>query len=274
MERPADVSGTDARGTDATADPVPDDDGSGGARPSLVACPSCGAANAASRGRCARCRADLRTGEDDPRAVPDVGADDADEVREPPLPGLLVMGAVIVSIAVMAVALTLLSARGVGPFAGPAPPDPLASEPSRIEVVDVSASSELPAEGSTTYAASNLVDGDPATAWNEGEPGDGVTETIQLELEGPSRVTGLLVWNGYQDGDAFVEHPRVSELRLSLGERTFAVTLLDRRGPQAIDLPEPIAAEGITLEVVSVVPGDRYNDTSLSEIAVRGVPDA
>lgn len=237
----------------------------------LVACPRCGAVNAASRVRCARCGTDLTAEPDDEQQRGSAGGDAVVADDELPLPGVLVLVTVVTSVAVLAVALTMLSARGVGPFAGPDDNTGGPSESRDVEVIGITASSELAPAGSTTYDATNLIDGDPSSAWNEGEPGDGSGERLELHLAEPTTVTGLLVWNGYQSEDFFVQHNRVRTLRLELADRTFTVQLLDRRGPQAVDLPGPVTAERIGIEVTETYPGDRYNDAALSEIEVLGI---
>ena len=257
----------------------------------LMACPACGAVNAASRSHCARCGVDLAAEppfgapgssadgaaigpavDRDPHdadALPAAAVSVADDLR---LPGVLVLVTIVVSVITLAVALTLLSARGIGPFAGPDAASGLPSETSDIPVADIEASSAVPADPDTTYDAANLVDDDPTTAWNEGVPGDGQGEWVELALEDAGLVTGVLVWNGYQSGDFYAQHNRVRELRLILDDRTFSVELLDRRGPQAINLPEPVPAERIRLEIAEVFPGTVYNDAALSELQVRGLP--
>lgn len=249
--------------------------------PQVVACVRCGGVNAVSRERCGRCGTPLSTAAtapaepaDDEAGAPHAAAASAEaQTAEPPaMPGMIVILTVVLLAVTAAVALTLLSARGYGPFAGPDAPEPAVAGASAVEVAGVIVSSMLEAEGATTYGADNLVDGDPATAWNEAEPGDGVGEWVDVTLAEPTVVTSVVVWNGYQDGDFFARHNRVRRLQLTLGERTFAVRLLDRRGPQAITLPEPVAAERIRLRVAGTFPGTVYNDTALSELAVRGVP--
>ena len=269
--------------TSAGRPPPPPDDTPPPAR--LVACHRCGADNAASRDRCARCRADLAADtpigttalRDDPaQAPPPPGqaraAGGTEAGREPPLPGVLLLGTIIAAVAVLAVVLTLLSARGVGPFGGPSDRATDVAEADGVDVVGITATSELPGAVGTTYTAENLLDDDPATAWNEGEPGDGTGQRLELELAGPTDVSGLLVWNGYQSGDRYAQHNRVRTLRLEIGDRAFRVRLLDRRGPQAIELPEPVTGERVTLEILATFPGDRYNDAALSEVDVLGVP--
>lgn len=248
--------------------------------PRVVACPRCGAVNAGSRIACARCGINLRADPEDllDQAGPSTHAGATVVVDDDVMavPGSLVLLATVVSVVALAIALTLLSARGIGPFAGPGGGAGIPTESATVSIESVSASSQLPAERRTTYVAQNVVDNDPATAWNEGESGDGESEWLQLELERPSVVSGLLVWNGYQSGDFFAKHNRVRRLRVTLNgvadtdARVFTVQLLDRRGPQAITLPESVRAETIRLEVVQTFPGTVYNDTALSEIQVRG----
>lgn len=283
------TSGTGAEPAQSRA-PAPEGAGERGSDPAaarVVACPRCGAVNAASRRRCGRCHADLTADPSDAAAAstardraPASGgtgspsrASVADD-EDPPLPGVVVLAAAVAAVAVLAVGLTLLSARGVGPFAGPSAAAGGPTETVEVAMADVSASSALPAEGARSYGSDNLVDDDPTTAWNEGEPGDGTGERIDLVLSEPTRVTELLVWNGYQAEDFFPQHNRVRSLRLELGDRRFTVQLLDRSGPQAIELPEPVTTDLVRLTIASVYPGDRYNDAALSEIEVRGTPPA
>ena len=243
----------------------------------LVACPRCGASNAASRSGCGRCRAALDPS-DTPRPV---------DVAPPPPPPeplshappseaepqaestrLLLVVTVAAALVVGAVVLTLLGASGVGIL----PPRGEAAVPQEYTPVDVAvvtASSTLPAAGEVTYEAANLLDGRPDTAWHEGAKG-ARGEYVELRLAREASVTRLLLWNGYQKGEQFEQNGRVQTLMIEAGGRRFSVDLLNVRGSQAVDLPEPIRTRTIRLTVEAIYEGERYPDTALSEIQVYG----
>lgn len=249
----------------------------------LVACPACGATNAASRSRCGRCRRDLTSpaGGPGPAPTPSTGAADADDaerlgpVAEPAdrdIPALLVIATLLAGLAFAGVAFTILSARGVGPFAGP-PEPPEADDYRVVPVQRAIASSTLPSAGTLTYGASNLLDPDPQTAWSEGAAGDGIDEWVELRLEGTHEIARLLIWNGHQGEGEFRDNSRVARVELAVGDRVFSADLLDVLGPQAIDLPEPVQADRVRITILEVHAGRRYRDTALSRIEVYALPD-
>jgi hypothetical protein len=242
----------------------------------LVACPQCGASNAGSRTVCGRCRATL-----DPDAEPDPSAASPSEPPEIPLPSivqvepessrLLLIVTAVAGLMIGAVLLVLLANRWFGILSQPVATTPAARDAVRMEVKGVSASSMLPPAGLVTYAAENVVDNDPTTAWNEGARG-AVGEWVELRLAHEARISRLLVWNGYQKGVQFAQSGRVKRLLIEAGGRRFTVELLDVRGSQAVDLPQPVRARTIRLTIEAIFQGDRYPDTALSEVEVYGYP--
>jgi hypothetical protein len=255
-----------------TPDPRPVD-----VRPELRTCDACGAPNAISRRWCARCRApldeDVAVAESpaDPELARDAG-DPGPVGPQSETPAALVLVTLLAGLVVLGVVLTLLNARGIGWFAGPEP-EPVPGAPVEIAVVAVRASSSLPSSGDVTYGPENLIDGDPTSAWNEAASGAGVGEWVELILERTVPVTRLLIWNGYQKGAQFEDNARVAVVDIDLGDRTLTAELLDVRGPQAVDLPDPIAADRIRLTIRRVHEGERYGDAAISEIEVYGVYD-
>lgn len=239
----------------------------------LVACPTCGASNAASRARCGRCHADLAGGRPPPAAS---GDDDehwaSDPDRDSPVPRALLVVTVLAVVAVAAVVAALLGARGIGWFAPTEAMSPLASQGEPLVVGAVDASSQLGGQASDYGPPANAVDGDTATAWVEGADGPGTGEWLELVLVEPALVHRVVVWNGNQRGELFPVSNRVASLRIDIGDRTFTGDLLDRRGPQAVDLPEPVRGDRVRLTVERVVRGERGIDTAISEVEVYGEP--
>lgn len=237
---------------------------SGRPEPRLVACPSCGAPNAASRVSCGRCKSDLHGDPSTPSAeaptqtVPD-------ESDGPSV--LLVVATVIAVVAGIAVMTAILSAQGIGPFA-PDLEDVLAEEET-AEIVGVRASSELVSDSGPGFGAGNVVDGNSETAWVAGRE---APEWIELELAEVTEVLGLVIWNGYQAGDRFARHDRVSSLMIETDDRRFTVELLDTRGPLAVELPEPVPASRVRLIAEEVFSGDETAGPSISLVEVRTRP--
>jgi hypothetical protein len=192
-------------------------------------------------------------------------------VAEQGTPAIFIVAVTLAGLALGGVLLTILSARGIGLFAGPAEPEG-PPEPTILEVSGVRASSELPPSGDVTYEAGNVLDGDTESAWSEGASGDGIGEWIELELAEQGETTRLVIWNGYQKGTQFEDNARVARIRIELGDRRFDADLLDIRGPQAVDLPEPVRTDRVRLTIMDVHAGRRYADVAVSGIEVRGPP--
>jgi hypothetical protein len=240
----------------------------------LGECPHCGASNATSRRVCGRCRSALdetvvptpqERSAPVPVSAPTAGAAEAESPR------LLLLVTLIAGFIIFSVLLTLLSARGVGILRTPSKdssPDGFA----RLAVTGVTASSTLDATGKVRYGPANLVDGDPSTAWSQGTRAaqGAVGEWVELTLDRQANVARLLVWNGYQRGPRFGESGRVRTLLIDAAGRRFSVDLLDIRGSQSVDLPEPVLTAKIRLTVAAVYEGDHDRDTALSEIDVYG----
>lgn len=242
--------------TDVSADSV---------RDRLVRCPVCGAANAISRERCGRCHREM-TGE---IAVASISA------ASPPAPGvedhprigfadrILAGLAVLAGCVVVGVLVTVASAFGIGPLVEAAPA-PSPADPVALELAGAEASSS--ADG---LPAVNVLDADTSTAWVAGSDDD--REHLEVTLSEPGEVVRILVWNGFQDGQAFDEHGRIGALEITAGDRTFTVEALgDTTGPQAIQLPEAVVAERVRLTVTEVVPGEDVAAPAVSRIQVDG----
>ena len=236
--------------------------------PRLVHCPACEAANADSRERCGRCGADLMTGLP---AAPDDALAAATAPSAQPAPagretsGLLLVVTLLASIAVLAVLATLLLARGPDWFGLSPQPTPTPAHV-RVPTSEVSASSSRPALDGTGFGPEHVIDGDETTAWVHDGPGDGTGEWLELRLDRRVPVTRLVVWNGYQD--RYVAYGRLTQVRLLLDEQALTADLLDVQGPQAVDLPEPVAADRVRVEVTGTRPGTEHRAAAVSGIEV------
>lgn len=260
------------------ADAGPREERTGSRDPAeLASCPRCGAPNSPQRVLCGRCGADLETGS---VGVVARAPSPSDPVRDGRRSSrrtwlvVVVLGALIGS----AVGLVFWSrtdrtpggAEEVPTFDRAAYPDDTAE----LQVVQVSASSQLSPEGSISYEPGLAIDGDPRTAWNEGAEGTGEGESLQLQLAQDSWVTALVLRNGYQkDDQTYFDNARASRLLVRFGDGSaFVVEVQDRSGAQIIRLPDPVHTSTVTLEVLDAIPGEHYQDLAISEVSIRGWP--
>lgn len=146
---------------------------------------------------------------------------------------------------------------------------------------------------STRYAASNAVDGDPKTAWVEGEDGDGLGARVLLESVDGTPIAwptaGIAVTMGYAKSEAtWTENGRPTRLRLTarLADPEYAAT------PRVFDLvaapglppltptffalgcvcnQDMSCSEGFTsleFEIVAIDAGTKYRDTAISDVVL------
>lgn len=135
-----------------------------------------------------------------------------------------------------------------------------------------SASSTLLTEGINyeSYAAANLLDGNPATCWSEGVDGQGQGESVQFSAPGAQTISGFDIWNGFQESDyLYSRNCRPAAFNVFAdGDFVQTVNLADSGlGSQRITFVEPVQASTITLEITSVYAGSAHADCCISEVA-------
>lgn len=126
-----------------------------------------------------------------------------------------------------------------------------------------------------SYAATNVIDGDPGTAWRT--EGDGVGTTLRIQLAVPAYVTAVGLVPGYDkvdptDGsDRFVENRRVEQVRWSFDDGSSVVQpFADARDLQSL----PITAtrtSTVTIEILATTPAGGRDFTPISEVEIDGV---
>jgi hypothetical protein len=134
------------------------------------------------------------------------------------------------------------------------------------------ASSSLASTSLTDFRPTNLLDGDPATAWVEGGKGTGAGQWVKLEFDNPLTLARIEIANGYQKDDThFSSYVRVKSLEVDYSDGTRQVVeLLDAQGLQVI---EPAVGETawIKLVVLSVYPAYKWPQAALSDVRVYEV---
>ncbi len=142
--------------------------------------------------------------------------------------------------------------------------------PVQVRPTSADASSALKATSTNSYRATNLIDGDLATAWEEGVKGPGLGEWVRFEFSRPLVIARIEIANGYQkDDERFQGNPRVKTVKVeySNGE----TELIDLARYRGVPEHRPEASETIDwvkLTIVSVYEGDEWEDTALSEVRI------
>ncbi|MBN2041216.1 MAG: hypothetical protein JW864_14325 [Spirochaetes bacterium] len=163
----------------------------------------------------------------------------------------------------------------------------------------VYASSELES-GTGKYSVKNLVDDDPATAWVEGKKGYGINEFLRLSTNpffannaGAYKISKIGIINGYaKDSSTFKKNSRVKKIRIdyqnymccgncckdtpaetrsraSLAEKGSAVFILeDTMKMQYLKFEEPVYSSELTITIVDVYKGTKWDDTCISGIVL------
>jgi len=250
----------------------------------LRSCPSCGGPNSPTRELCGRCGADLDTGEVPPRAdaralaFPEKPGSDADEPRS-------WLGAALAVVVVALLVVGGLGLAGVGPFGGSDASVPSArfdtqvygGAPVRLPVAEIATLTTRGTEDGTSFEASQMVDDDPATAWNsDGSAGgaeDGVGERIELVLEEPGWVDRIVIRNGDQrDADTYAANARIQRAQVTMdGGVVLLLNLLDEGlAPQAVELTEPVLTTGVAIEILDTFAGDTHPDLGVSDLELQG----
>ena len=130
------------------------------------------------------------------------------------------------------------------------------------DTVKVKASSVQKRAGSVSYVAANMLDGDRTTAWNSNgdKVGSGEGVVLTFTFEGPLRLRGVALLNGYQkttkDGkNLYKANGRVSGFTVVTDNSTKEWKVKDSPEPQALeaDLGE---TSTVTLTVTGVYPGN------------------
>jgi hypothetical protein len=130
-------------------------------------------------------------------------------------------------------------------------------------------SSALEATSSASFQATNLLDGDLSTPWLEGANGAGLGEWVRFEFAQPLELARIEIANGYQKDDGrFLGNPRVRLLKVEYSSGAVQIVqLFDVKDMQIIE-PASEAVEWVRLVILSVYPGDEWQDTALSEVRI------
>jgi len=142
---------------------------------------------------------------------------------------------------------------------------------SHIISAQVTASSEHP-----KYPASNVIDGDPGTVWQEEKTRKPFGEWIKLSFESQVTVTKLGIVSGYDfiDAEGKDYYPlncrlKEAELIFSTGN-TMKIYLDDTRTIQYVTINPPRETSVVRMTVFDVYKGSWFFDNAIGEVEVWG----
>jgi hypothetical protein len=151
------------------------------------------------------------------------------------------------------------------------------TELTRLPIAEIATLSTLPDAGDESYAASQMVDDDPATAWNSdgraADTEDGIGERIEMVLDQPAWVSRVVIRNGDQrDADTYAANARIRRAQMTLdGGVVLLINLLDEGlSAQAVEFPEPVLTTGVSIDVLDTFPGDTHPDLAVSDLELQG----
>lgn len=128
-------------------------------------------------------------------------------------------------------------------------------------------------DNANRYGPENLGDNNSDTAWAEGDEGDGTGEHLNFATmcgDFPCAqlvIKTIYVRNGYtKSQELFQKNNRAQLIEINSQTLDCLVILKDTPLWQAVDLPEPILSDWLTITIRSVYPGTHYNDLCISEL--------
>ena len=148
------------------------------------------------------------------------------------------------------------------------------------EILKVNASSYLKPQGSFNYKPGNAHDFNHGSVWAEGVAGPGIGEWLEYVFPGRCpRITTVNILNGHVKTEkAWRENARVKSLKMYYMNKPYAILDLDdSRTLQCFDVgvlgPHDEAAPSWTLrfEILEVYPGEKCQDTIISELYFDGI---
>lgn len=138
-------------------------------------------------------------------------------------------------------------------------------------ILSVSATSYLDeSQYHIVHLPENLIDGNLSTGWVEGSPGQGIGESVTVYFDGMHLVSGIQIYAGYQKSwDLYNKNSRPEGIYVGFSDGSGeSHTLADVYDVQNIQFANSVLTDRIILRVDSVYPGNKYEDTVISEISL------
>lgn len=143
----------------------------------------------------------------------------------------------------------------------------------------ITSSSYLKDEGKITYLPDNIHDFDLFTAWVPDNSNGSIGKKINFHFKPfVPRVNEIIIWNGYiKNNDLWKANSRVAKFKMIVnGKPTAILELKDVNNTQSFKI-NPIQSTDstrdliLTLEILEVYKGTKYDDVAVSEINFDGL---
>ncbi len=142
---------------------------------------------------------------------------------------------------------------------------------SMSHVISVEASSYLyESQYDISHDPDNVIDGSLSNAWCEERADQGIGSWIELIFDGTYKISGMKIDAGYQKSeDLYYKNSRPKEIRINFSDKSYQdYTLRDVMEQQTISFTQPVNTSNVTITIMSVYPGNKYQDTVISEISL------
>lgn len=124
-------------------------------------------------------------------------------------------------------------------------------------------------EDHTAYAA---IDGDSATSWQAEADMAGEGSWLRFELQQEYQISYLTIMPGnWQDEDGrdyYYENNRPHMIRVTIGGQAWNLELPDEKVQYRFELVQPILADTVQIEIISVYAGTAENINCIAEIGI------
>lgn len=112
----------------------------------------------------------------------------------------------------------------------------------------------------------NLIDGDLSTGWCEDSEGGGIGEKVYLYFDKDYAVDGIYIYPGYHKSkELFEKNGTPIKIRIT-GDHSEIFYLDDEMKRQKLVFSEPMTTDNLTIEILEVRKGWKYDDTLITEI--------
>lgn len=120
------------------------------------------------------------------------------------------------------------------------------------------------------HSPERVIDGDLTTGWAEGVSGQGIGESVTVDFDEEYLVSGIEIYAGYQKTESlYNKNSRPKEIYLEFSDGSGEVYILeDTKDVQNMEFAVPVITNSITLRIDSVYPGDKYEDTVITEMVL------
>lgn len=139
-----------------------------------------------------------------------------------------------------------------------------------VSIADYNASTILTGDPDRNWSDRNLMDGDPKTAWAEGEPDAGYNKRLYFNITDKGDVHYIVIYNGDQRTEKdYYNSNRLRTVTLRLDDKfqEYKLTLKDTMGPQYIRV-EKKDIDRLWIIINSVYSGGTEDRTCVSEVKI------